>query len=427
MTIAIGVGILVLLIALGVPVGFALGLSSITALSMIAPFATTLSLMTSVVHQTTANNVLMTIPMFVMMAEFLTVGGVAEDMLLACNRLLRKVRGGMAMACILGGVIHAAATGSSSASAASLARASYPAMMKAGYASSFAVGTVAIAGTLAAMIPPSIPFILFGLVTGASVGKLFIAGLIPALLTALGYILTISLTLWIKPSLGPSSAKLEEAAANTQDRGNVWPMALLITVVIGGLYSGVATPSEISTVGALGALIISFFTRRMTAPAFIRAVGGTLRIVTMIMVILFGAQMFGYFVSYSKVTDVLLHWIAISGFSHSMVVVVMVFTYLVLGAFLDQGSIIILTAPISTALMVGLGYSPIWWGVVIIKTAEIGFVHPPLGIITFVVSAATKTDLKQNYIGVIPYIVTELLLLTLLVSWPDLSLWLVRM
>ena len=127
MTIVIGVGILVLLIAVGVPVGFALGLSSIVALSMIVPTDTTWSLMTNVVHQSTANNVLMTIPMFVMMAEFLTVGGVAEDMLLACNRLLRRVRGGMAMACILGGVIHAAATGSSSASAASLARASYPA------------------------------------------------------------------------------------------------------------------------------------------------------------------------------------------------------------------------------------------------------------------------------------------------------------
>jgi C4-dicarboxylate transporter, DctM subunit len=427
MTIVIGIGILVLLIVLGVPVGFALGLSSIAALSMIVPLGTTWQLMTNVVHQSTANNVLMTIPMFVLMAEFLTVGGVAEDMLLACNRMLRKVRGGMAMACILGGVIHAAATGSSSASAASLARASYPAMMKAGYASRLALGTVAIAGTLAAMIPPSIAFILFGLVTGASVGKLFVAGLIPALLTAMGYILTISLTLWIKPSLGPSSAKLEAAAANVQRRGNVLPMAILITVVIGGLYSGVATPSEISTVGALGALIISFFTRRMTVPAFIHAVGSTLRIITMIMVILFGAQLFGFFVSYSKVTDLVLHWIAISGFSHSMVVIVLVVTYLVLGAFLDQGSIIILTAPISTALMVGLGYSPIWWGVVIIKTAEIGFVHPPLGITTFVVSSTTKTPLKDNYIGVIPYIATELVLLSILVAWPALSLWLVKM
>ena len=426
MTVVIGVGLLILLIALGVPVGFALGLTSIAALAQVVPANTIWQLMTNVIHQTTANNVLMTIPMFVLMAEFLTVGGVAEDMLLACNRALRKVRGGMAMACILGGVIHAAATGSSSASAASLARASYPAMMKAGYASRFALGTVAIAGTLAAMIPPSIAFILFGLVTGASVGKLFVAGLLPALMTACGYLLTISLTLRLKPDYAPSNARLEEDAAKGGSRGNVWPMAALITVVIGGLYSGVATPSEISTVGALGALIISSLTGRMTLMAFVHASGGTLRIITMIMVILFGAQMFGFFVSYSKVTEVMLHWIAMSGFSHTMVVVVMVFTYLVMGAFLDQGSIIILTAPISTALMVGLGYSPIWWGVVIIKTAEIGFVHPPLGVTTFVVASATKTNLQDNYIGVIPYIATELILLVILVAWPQISLLLVN-
>ena len=426
MTVVIGVGLLILLIALGVPVGFALGLTSIAALAQVVPANTIWQLMTNVIHQTTANNVLMTIPMFVLMAEFLTVGGVAEDMLLACNRALRKVRGGMAMACILGGVIHAAATGSSSASAASLARASYPAMMKAGYASRFALGTVAIAGTLAAMIPPSIAFILFGLVTGASVGKLFVAGLLPALMTACGYLLTISLTLRLKPDYAPSNARLEEDAAKGGSRGNVWPMAALITVVIGGLYSGVATPSEISTVGALGALIISSLTGRMTLKAFVHATGGTLRIITMIMVILFGAQMFGFFVSYSKVTEVMLHWIAMSGFSHTMVVVVMVFTYLVMGAFLDQGSIIILTAPISTALMVGLGYSPIWWGVVIIKTAEIGFVHPPLGVTTFVVASATKTNLQDNYIGVIPYIATELILLVILVAWPQISLLLVN-
>ena len=146
----------------------------------------------------------------------------------------------------------------------------------------------------------------------------------------------------------------------------------------------------------------------------------------MIIVILFGAQLLGYFVSYSKVTESLLQWIAASGLSPTLVMVTVVLTYLLLGAFLDQGAIILLTAPMTTALMVGLGFDPVWWGVIIIKTAEIGLVHPPLGIVTFVVSSATKTDLKDNYIGVIPFIITELILLAMLVAWPQLSLWLVR-
>jgi C4-dicarboxylate transporter, DctM subunit len=425
MTVAIAVGVLIALMLLGVPIGFALGVAAISSLAMIVPTGSIWSLMTTVVHQGTGNYVLLTIPMFVLMAEFLAAGGVAEDLLLACNRLLRRIRGGMAMACILAGTVHAAATGSSAASAASLARASYPAMMRAGYASSFAVGTIAIAGTLAIMIPPSVPFVLFGLVTETSIGKLFIAGIIPGLLTALGYILTISVTLWLKPQLGPDPS-LEAKLADVENKGAVWPMVTLIAVILIGLYSGIATPTEVSAIGALGALIISSATGRMTRANFIHAVGGTLRISTMIIVILFGAQLLGYFVSYSKVTESLLHRITVSGMSPTLIMVSVVLIYLLLGAFLDQGAIIILTAPVTTALMAGLGYDPVWWGVIIIKTAEIGLVHPPLGIVTFVVSSATRTDLRSNYIGVIPYIITELILLSILVGWPQLSLWLVR-
>jgi C4-dicarboxylate transporter, DctM subunit len=427
MTVYLAVGLLIVLMMLGVPIAFSLGLTAIASMAMLVPPDTILSLMANVVRSAMSNYVLLTIPMFVLMAEFLAAGGVAEDLLLACNRLLHKIRGGMAMACILAGTVHAAATGSSAASAASLARASYPAMMKAGYASSFAVGTVAIAGTLAIMIPPSVPFVLFGLVTGTSIGKLFIAGIVPGVLTALGYIVTIWLTLRLRPHLGPNPKLETQVAAQAETKGKIWPMVTLVVVIIFGLYSGLATPTEVSAVGALGALLISMSTGRMDRASFKHAVGGTMRITTMIIVIMFGAHLLGYFVTFSKVTDQLLQWIIASGLSPNLVMVSVVLIYLLLGAFLDQGAIIILTAPITTTLMVGLGFDPVWWGVIIIKTAEIGLVHPPLGIVTFVVSSATKTDLKSNYIGVIPYILTELLLLSVLVSWPQLSLWLVRM
>ena len=426
MTIALGIFCIVAFLLLALPIGFALGLAGIVSLSTLIPDRAILALMTKVFYETTANSIILTVPMFVLMAEFLGAGGVAEDLLLACNRLLRRIRGGMAMARILAGTVHAAATGSSSASAASLARASFPAMMKAGYQPALAVGAIAIAGTLAIMIPPSVAFVLFGLMTETSVGKLFLAGIIPGLITALGYIITISVLLRLKPELGPKPGYEVQVSDRPENKGAVWPMMALIALILGGLYGGLATPTEISAIGAIGALVISMSTGRMTRHGFIEAVAATMRISTLIIVIIVGAHFLGYFMTFSKITDAMLAWTAQSNLSPTSVMLLVVFIYLLLGMVLDQGAIIILTAPISTALMVKLGYDPIWWGVVIIKTAEIGLVHPPVGVVLFVTSAATKTDLKTCFLGVIPFIITELVILGLLLAFPQISLWILH-
>jgi C4-dicarboxylate transporter, DctM subunit len=423
MTIALGLFCIVAFLLLAIPIGFALGLAGIVSLSNLIPERAILALMTKVFHETTANSLILSVPMFVLMAEFLGAGGVAEDLLLACNRLMRRIRGGMAMACILAGTIHAAATGSSSASAASLARASFPAMMKAGYHPQLAVGAISIAGTLAIMIPPSVAFVLYGLMTETSVGKLFLAGIIPGLITALGYVLTISLVLRFKPELGPAPDREEVVSGSQANQGAVWPMMALIVLILGGLYGGVATPTEISAIGAVGALVISIATGRMSRAGFVEAVAATMRISTLIIVIIVGAHFLGYFITFSKITDAMLAWTSQSGLSPTSVMLLVVFIYLLLGMVLDQGAIIILTAPISAALMTKLGYDPIWWGVIVIKTAEIGLVHPPIGVVLFVTSAATKTDLKTCFMGVVPFLVTELALLGLLLAFPQLSLW----
>lgn len=430
MKFSIGASILLALIALALPLGVALGVAGIVSLYLTVPVNAILALMSKVVHTNTANYILLTIPMFVLMAEFLASSGAAEDLLLSCNRMLRKVRGGLAMACIMAGVVHAAATGSSSASAASLAKASFPAMMKAGYKPSFAAGTISIAGTLAIMIPPSVAFILFGVITETSVGKLFLAGIVPGILTALGYIITISITLRLRPDLGPDPSK-EIAVASSEEgaekKGALWPMMALILLVLGGLYGGVATPTEISAIGALGAFLLAVHARRMNTHRFVEAVSGTMRITCMIIAIIFGAHLFGYFVSFSHITDILLKMIADSGLSPTVVMLMLVATYLLMGMVLEQAAIIILTAPITTALVVGLGYDAVWWGVIIIKTVEIGMVHPPLGIVTFVTSNATKTDLKSTFMGTIPYLIAEFCILGVLLAFPQLSLWLAYM
>lgn len=421
MIFLIGTVVLLLLICLGIPVGFALGIAGVASLAMIVPMDSILALMTKVVHGTTGNYVMLTIPMFVLMAEFLSVGGVAQDLMLASNRLFHKVKGGMAMSCVLAGAVLASASGSSTASAASITRASFPAMNKAGYADSFSLGTIAASGTLAIMIPPSVAFVLYGLMTDTSIGKLFIAGIVPGLLTILGYAITITLLLKLKPHLAPKVGSVV-AHDESQGKGSVWPIGILILLILGALYGGIATPTEISAIGALGALLISTSTRRMSRGGFNTAIGNTLRTSAMILTIIFSAHLFGYFISFTQVTNDLLALISAHDLSPTLVLVLVVLIYLVLGMVMDQAAIIILTAPITTPLMVGLGFDPVWWGVVMIKTAEIGMITPPMGLNVFVATSAANRDLRTGFVGSVPFVITELILLAILMAFPQISL-----
>ncbi|WP_417722638.1 TRAP transporter large permease [Salipiger sp.] len=417
--------ILVGLIMLGVPVGFALGLAGIACLMLLVPFNVVLQLSQKVIHETATNHAFLTVPMFVLMAEFMGMGAVTRDLMLACNRLLYRVRGGMAMACVMAGTVLAAASGSSTATAVTITRSAYPTMRLAGYSPSFAIGSIAISGTLAMMIPPSVAFVLYGLMTESSIGKLFMAGITPGLLTAAGYILTISFMLWWKPELGPDRAK-EAELANSKERTRVWPVGLLVAIILTALYTGVATPTEISAIGATGALLICLYLRRLNGPKAVKAIGNTIRTTAMIMTIIFSAHMFGYYISFSRVTDTMLQWIVSEGYAPTTVLLAVVLVYLFLGMVMDQAAIIILTAPITAPLMAGLGYDPIWWGVIIVKTAEIGMVTPPMGLNVYVASASSGVDLNRTFRGIAPFVVTELIILGLLLMFPAIPLFLVQ-
>lgn len=417
--------ILLGLILFGAPVGFALGLAGLLSLLLVVPFPVAASLAQKVVHDTSINHAFLTVPMFVLMAEFMGVGAVTRDLMLASNRLLHRVRGGMAMACVLAGTVLAAASGSSTATAVTITRSAFPTMRTAGYNPSFAVGAIAISGTLAMMIPPSVAFVLYGLMTEYSIGKLFMAGIAPGLLTAFGYIATISFMLWWKPNLGPDRAR-ETELANSPERTRVWPVGLLVSVILVSLYAGVATPTEIAAIGASGALLICLYLRRLNGSKAVTAIGNTIRTTAMIMTIVFSAHMFGFFISFSRITDTMLAWIAVEGFAPTTVMLAVVVVYLLLGMIMDQAAIIILTAPITTPLMVGLGYDPIWWGVVIVKTAEIGMVTPPVGLNVYVTSAASGVDLNRAFRGIAPFVVTELIILGLILAFPQIPLALVR-
>lgn len=434
MDIFLGIGLLLLLIVVGVPVGFALGLAGTISLAMIVSPGIVGSLLGQVVHHTASNYVLLTIPMFVLMAEFLGASGIAKDMMISCSRLMHRVKGGLAMACVLAGSILASASGSSTASVASISSAAFPTMKSLGYNEGFSIGTMAIAGTLAIMIPPSIAFIVYGIITEESIGRLFMAGLIPGIVTALGYIVTIAIVVRIKPNWAPDPKLIksqilkadsdDEAAGELRQTGRVWPMLVLIFIVLGALYSGIATPTEVGAIGAFGALAISLMLRRMTWGSFYEAVGKTLRTTAMIVAIIFGALLFGYFMAYTHVTTTMIEWISTAGLSPYTVLLLVVFIYLILGMFMDQFAIIVLTVPITYAVLTGLGFDGIWLGIVLIKTAEIGLVSPPLGLNIYIASGSTGVSTKEGFTGVAPFLVVEMLILGLLIAFPSISLFL---
>lgn len=428
MAIAYGAGLLLFLIIAGIPVGFALGLAGVLSLMMIAEPQVVMGLLGQVVHHTAANYVLLTIPMFILMAEFLSTSGVAQDLMIASNRLLRRIRGGLAMACVMAGAILGAASGSSTASVSSMASAAYPTMQSLGYNRGFSIGTISISGTLAILIPPSIALIVYGILTEESIGRLFAAGLVPGILTAIAYIVTIVICVRLWPHLVPSLKHVNESFANSSGNvkqvGKVWPIVLLIFVVLGGLYSGVATPTEVGALGALGALIICLVLGRLNLGAFQLAVGNTLKTTIMIVTIIFGALLFGYFLAYTQVTDAMLSWIADVGLSPYAVLLMVVGLYLVLGMFMDQHAIIVLTVPITYALLTGLGFDGVWLGIVIVKTAEIGLVTPPLGLNVFIASAAVGIPTKEGFSGVWPFVVCELILLGIILAFPEVVLFL---
>jgi len=430
MTIGLGVLLLIVLLVLGVPVGFALGIAGAISFLMVGNVAALTGLLQGVVHHTTANFVLLTIPMFILMSEFLNSGGIAHDLMIACDRLMRNVRGGLAIACVLAGAVLAAASGSSTASVATMVRSAFPTMKALGYHQGFSIGTISIAGTLAIMIPPSIALVVYGIITEESIGRLFMAGFIPGILTAIGYMITIWYCVWRNPKLVPDQAVAEKRQASAEvtgkleQQGRVWPVSILIIMVLGCLYSGVATPTEVGALGAFGALIISLLMRRMNWNGFVGALGNTARTTAMIVTIIFGAIIFGYFMAFTQATNVALTWIGNSGMPPVAVLAVVLIFYVLLGMVMDQFAIIVLTVPITYALMKGLGFDGIWYGILIVKTAEIGLVTPPVGLNVFIASAASGVPPGEGFRGVAPFVVTEIVILIILVAFPEISLFL---
>lgn len=423
MSVALVLGLLALLLVIGLPVALAMAVSGSLGLYLLGGLPVLAGILKTSPLSTANSYEIITIPMFILMAEFVILSGVAGDLFRAATVWVGRLRGGVAMATALAGAGFGAISGSSTAAAATLASTSLPAMMKLGYDPKLAGGVVAISGTLAMLIPPSIALILYGIIADIPIGDLLIGGIVPGIIVTAAIVLTVAVLVRIDPDSAPpgrSYGLREKLASLTR----VGPMLLLFLAVTGSIYSGLATPTEASGIGAFVAMLLAAWERKLTPSGLWGALRRTAHTSCMILFIILGAHVFGYFFTLSRVTNDLTAWVGALELTRWAIIALILVGYLILGFFMDQIAILILTVPVVLPLIVALGFDPVWFGVIVVVTAEVGMVTPPLGINVFVVARYTRRPLGELFRGVMPHVWAHLLVIVLLTLFPQLVLWL---
>ncbi|MBC2651571.1 TRAP transporter large permease [Novosphingobium flavum] len=412
------------MLAGGVPIGIGLMLVGIGGLAvMISPEAALVKAGV-VSFEVISKYELGVLPLFLLMAHICFAAGASRDFFDVAAKFLGHRRGGLALASIGGCAGFGAISGSSLATVSTISSVALPEMRRAGYHPGFASGALAAGGTLGSLTPPSGALIVFGIIAEQSIGKLFAAAIVPGATQALSYMLTITLLCLWRPELGPATARVpwrERLPALRQ----VADILALMIFVIGGLMIGWFTPTEAASVGVVGALTLLAVRGGFTRAAVGGALRSTLRTAGMIYVVIIGALLFATFISASEITEALSGAVTQLHASPVVAIIAMTLILLLLGSFLDGVALMLLTTPIFLPIAEQLGYSPIWFGIFLVRTMEIGFVHPPLGLNIYVIQGLAK-DLSLGTIfrGVIPFLVADFCHLALIIAVPALTLWL---
>jgi tripartite ATP-independent transporter DctM subunit len=421
----IGFAALFTLMMLRVPVGIAMGSVGVLGFGyLIGDLTPALKLLAQSPIRTATEAEFAVIPLFLLMGAFASASGMSGELFRASNTFLGHLRGGLGVATIAACGGFAAICGSSVATAATFSRVAYPEMRAHGYPQSFATGVIAAGGSLGIMIPPSTVLAVYGLITEQDIGRLFIAGILPGLLAVGMYMVTITIISLVAPKYLPKTPKHTWAERLTALR-DIWAVTLLFVFVIGGLYAGMFTATEAAGMGAAGALIIALARRKLSRADFWRCLVESLRTTASVFTILIGALLFGYFLTITQVPQKLTVFLTGLGLGPYGVLVLIMLMYLLLGCIMDAMAMIILTIPIVFPVVKALGFDPIWFGVVIVMTVELGLIHPPVGMNVFVIKSVVK-DVKLSTIfkGVAPFVVTDIIRLAILIAFPIIATWL---
>ncbi|MCA2011576.1 TRAP transporter large permease [Pararhodobacter sp. CCB-MM2] len=416
------------LIALRVPIGVALGVVSILGLAYVRNFNIAWSILRETPFAFAASWDLTAIPMFLLMGAIANHSGISSALFRAARLWFSALPGGLAVAANMASVGFAAACGSSLASSAAMGRLAIPEMLRNGYDKALATGVVASAGTLAALIPPSIMLVLYGVFAEVSISRLLIAGIVPGLLTAVAYVALIVIRCKLNPALAPKLAD-EELATLKADRmaslREVWPVTVLILGIIGGLYGGIVTPTEAGATGAALALLIAILQRRISVATFTEALRESMSGTAQIFFVGMGAVMYTRLLALTGVSQMLADMVG--GYAGDPLLVILAISgiFLILGMFLDPLGIMLITLPVFLPMMKALGLDLIWFGIIVVKYVEIGMITPPLGMNVFVVKSVTpQVPIWTIYRGVLWFLAAEVVVMALLIGFPQITLFL---
>lgn len=420
----LGFVVLFALMLLRVPVGMAMGLVGVTGYAWIVGPGPALKLVGQTSMRTVTDYTFGVIPMFMLMGALVSVSGVSRELFKAANSMIGHLRGGLGVATVLACGGFAAICGSSVATAATFSAVAYPEMRRFNYPQSFSTGVIAAGGTLGAILPPSTVLAVYAILTQQDIGKLFMAGIIPGILAMAMYVMTIALIVRFRPNWLPGG-EVRPWAERVADLKNVWAPLVLFVFVIGGLYGGFFTPTEAGGVGASGAFILGVLRRKLDGPKIREALLSATRTAAAVFTVLIGALLFGYFLTITQSPQKLTEFLTSLGIGRYGVLALIMLMYLVLGCLMDAMAMIILTVPIIFPVIVHLGFDPIWFGVIIVMTVELGLIHPPVGMNVFVIKSVVKeVSFTTIFKGVLPFILTDILRLVILITFPIIALWL---
>lgn len=423
MTLAALGGMLGLML-LGLPIAFAMLLVGFVGIGLLVGWAPAVALVSQTVLDTGRSYDLTVIPLFILMGSFLTRAGISDDLYRSSHAWLGHFRGGLAMATIVACGAFSAVSGSSVATAATMAKVAMPPMRRYGYADSLGAASIAAGGTLGILIPPSVIMIIYGLITETDIGRLFIAGIIPGLITIIAYVLAIALATHLSPAIGPAMDRAP-MRVRLESLGPTWPILALFVIVIGGIYTGVFTPTESAGIGAAGAMAFAIARRGVTLATLVGAMAEAGRVTAMLFVVLIGAIVFSALVNMAGFPQLLSDFVLGLGWHRLAIIAVIIGIYLILGMVLESLSMILLTVPIFFPVVQALGFSPIWFGIVVVVVVEVSLITPPVGMNLFVIrSVMPDVPTSQLYRGLVPFYVADLLRIVLFVSLPSLVLFL---
>jgi C4-dicarboxylate transporter DctM subunit len=415
--------LLFLLFILGVEIGFAMAVAGFVGFGLIVNFQAAFDLVAMDFYTVFSSYSFTIIPLFVLMGMIGASAGVSKSLYEMGYRWIGHVPGGLAIGTVIAATAFKAICGSISATSATFATVAIPEMDRYGYDKRVSTGTVATVGTLGSLLPPSVGMVIYGLITETSIGKLFLAGIIPGLIVAFTFGLTLYFWCKLYPSMGPKGEK-----STWKQRFAALPSVLgiliIFLVVIGGLMMGYFSPTESASVGVFAVLILSVVKRQMNFKTFIGAVMRSIKVGCMVLTLIASATVLGHFFAVTRMPYLVAEWLSTLPIHGIVVIMIILVAYLVGGSFIEDGAFFILATPIFFPIVKKLGFDPVWFGVVVHVTMMIGIILPPMAVCVFVVSGITKVPLATVYKGIYPFLIGLVLVNLLVLFVPQISLWL---